>query len=404
MLNVLSKLYNMFERIHLESLTKRMQEPRRFLQVIMGPRQVGKTTLVNQLTEKLATDYIFVSADAVAASNTIWLEQQWEAARIKMHQVKATEFLLVIDEIQKVENWSETVKLLWDSDTRNKRNLKVILLGSSRLLLQHGLTESLAGRFESTYMGHWSFEEMENAFGWDVNQYVWYGGYPGSAELIKDEKRWKDYVRQSLIETSISKDILMLTRVDKPSLMKRLFEVGCTYSGQILSYTKIMGQLTDAGNTTTLSHYLELLDTAGLLGGIEKYAKDIIRKRSSSPKFQVHNTALISAQRAEFFEEVVTKTDEWGRVVESSIGAHLLNYSHMEGFSLHYWRERNNEVDFVIEKKGKVIGLEVKSGATQSSAGIKAFKKQVDPEKVLLVGNSGIRWQDFLKMNPVELF
>ena len=394
----------MFERIHLQSLTKRMQEPRRFLQVIMGPRQVGKTTLVHQLSEKLATEYIFVSADAVAASNTIWLEQQWEAARIKMYQFKATEFLLVIDEIQKVENWSETVKLLWDTDTRNNRNLKVILLGSSRLLLQHGLTESLAGRFESTYMGHWSFEEMEQAFGWDVNQYVWYGGYPGSAELINDEKRWKDYVHQSLIETSISKDILMLTRVDKPALMKRLFELGCTYSGQILSYTKIMGQLTDAGNTTTLSHYLELLDTAGLLGGIEKYAKDIIRKRSSSPKFQVHNTALISAQRAEFFDEVVAKPDEWGRLVESSIGAHLLNYSHTEGFSLHYWRERNEEVDFVIEKKGKVIGLEVKSGATQSSAGIKAFKKQVNPHRVMLVGNSGIRWQDFLKMNPAELF
>ena len=394
----------MFERIHLQSLTKRMQEPRRFLQVIMGPRQVGKTTLVHQLSEKLATEYIFVSADAVAASNTIWLEQQWEAARINMDQVKATEFLLVIDEIQKVENWSETVKLLWDTDTRNNRNLKVILLGSSRLLLQHGLTESLAGRFESTYMGHWSFEEMEQAFGWDVNQYVWYGGYPGSAELINDEKRWKDYVRQSLIETSISKDILMLTRVDKPALMKRLFELGCTYSGQILSYTKIMGQLTDAGNTTTLSHYLELLDTAGLLGGIEKYAKDIIRKRSSSPKFQVHNTALISAQRANVFKEVVAKPDEWGRMVESSIGAHLLNYSHTEGFSLHYWRERNEEVDFVIEKKGKVIGLEVKSGATQSSAGIKAFKKQVNPHKVLLVGNTGIRWQDFLKMNPAELF
>ena len=394
----------MFERIHLQSLTKRMQEPRRFLQVIMGPRQVGKTTLVNQLSEKLATAYIFVSADAVAASNTNWLEQQWEAARIKMYQVKATEFLLVIDEIQKVENWSETVKLLWDSDTRNKRNLKVILLGSSRLLLQHGLTESLAGRFESTYMGHWSFEEMEKAFGWDVNQYVWYGGYPGSAQLINEEKRWKDYVRQALIETSISKDILMLTRVDKPALMKRLFEIGCTYSGQILSYTKIMGQLTDAGNTTTLSHYLELLDTAGLLGGVEKFAKDIIRKRSSSPKFQVHNTALISAQRPEVYEEVVTKPAEWGRLVESSIGAHLLNYSHTEGYSLNYWKERNEEVDFVIEKKGKVIGLEVKSGATQSSAGIKAFKKKVNPDKVLLIGNTGISWQDFLKMNPAELF
>ena len=394
----------MFERNHLQGLIKRMEEPRRFIQVIMGPRQVGKTTLVTQLTEKVKIDYLFTSADSVAAVNAAWLEQQWEAARIKMKVGDAREFLLVIDEIQKIANWSEIIKLLWDTDTRNKINLKVILLGSSRLLLQQGLTESLAGRFESTYMGHWSFEEMHQAFGWDVNQYVWFGGYPGSAELISDEKRWKAYVQQSLIETSISKDILMLTRVDKPALMKRLFELGCTYSGQILSFTKIMGQLTDAGNTTTLSHYLNLLDTTGLLVGIEKYAKDIIRKRSSSPKFQVHNTALISAQRTELFEDVVKEPDEWGRIVESAVGAHLINHSHTEGFALHYWRERNNEIDFVIEQKGRVVGLEVKSGATQSAAGTTAFKKYANPDRVLVIGNAGIPWQDFLKMNPAELF
>ena len=394
----------MFERHHLQGLIKRMQEPRRFIQVIMGPRQVGKTTLVTQLAGKVNIPYQFISADAVAATNAIWLEQQWETARIKLVQEGAEEFLLVIDEIQKIGNWREVVKLLWDADTRNKKNIKVILLGSSRLLLQQGLTESLAGRFESTYMGHWSFDEMHRAFGWDVNQYTWFGGYPGSAELISDEKRWKAYVQHSLIETSISKDILMLTRVDKPALMKRLFELGCTYSGQILSYTKIMGQLTDAGNTTTLSHYLNLLDTVGLMAGIEKYSKDIIRKRSSSPKFQVHNTALISAQSAELFDDVMTKPDDWGRIVESAIGAHLINFSYREGYSLHYWRERNDEVDFVIKRKGKLIGLEVKSGATQSATGINAFKKYANPDKVLLVGNSGIPWQDFLKINPSELF
>ena len=394
----------MFERNQLQVLIKRMQEPRRFIQVITGPRQVGKTTLVSQLVGKMKTGHIFISADSVAATNSTWLAQQWEAARIKMNQGGDEGFLLVIDEIQKIDNWSELVKMLWDADTRNKKNLKVILLGSSRLLLQQGLTESLAGRFEITYMGHWSFDEMRQAFAWNANQYVWFGGYPGSADLINDEKRWKAYVQYSLIETSISKDILMLTRVDKPALMKRLFELGCTYSGQILSFTKIMGQLTDVGNTTTLSHYLNLLNTAGLLAGIEKYAKDIIRKRSSSPKFQVHNTALISAQRAELFGEVVKKPDDWGRLVESAIGAHLINYSHTEGFGLHYWRERNDEVDFVIEQKGKVIGIEVKSGATQGLGGMKAFQKQVKPYKVLLVGNSGIPWQDFLKINPVELF
>jgi len=381
-----------------------MQEPRRFLQVIMGPRQVGKTILVTQLAAQLKMDYYFVSADSVAASNATWLTQQWETARIKLAQQEATEFLLVIDEIQKIDNWSETVKLLWDTDTRNNLNLKVILLGSSRLLLQQGLTESLAGRFETTYMGHWSFNEMQQAFGWDVNQYVWFGGYPGSATLIDDEQRWKTYVTESLIETSISKDILMLTRVDKPALMKRLFELGCLYSGQILSYTKVLGQLLDAGNTTTLSNYLELLDTAGLLAGIEKYAPDVVLQRSSSPKFQVHNTALISAQRNELFKDVLAKRDEWGRMVESAIGAHLINHAITEKFNLYYWRERNEEVDFVIERKGKVIGLELKSGAAVSTSGMTAFKNKFNPDKILLIGNAGLPWQDFLKLNPVSLF
>ena len=394
----------MFERPHLQILIKRMQEPRRFLQVIMGPRQVGKTTLVTQLAGQAKIDNLFVSADSVAASNATWLEQQWEAARIKLEQRETKEFLLVIDEIQKINNWSETVKRLWDTDTRNNLNLKVILLGSSRLLLQQGLTESLAGRFESIYMGHWSFDEMQQAFGWDVNQYVWFGGYPGSATLVDEEDRWKTYVTDSLIETSISKDILMLTRVDKPALMKRLFELGCLYSGQILSYTKVLGQLQDTGNTTTLSHYLELLDTAGLLAGINKYAPDIIRQRSSSPKFQVHNTALISAQRNNLFKDMLAKPDEWGRMVESAIGAHLINHSLSEKFNLHYWRERNEEIDFVIERKGKVIGLEVKSGAAGSTSGMTAFKNKFNPDKILLIGKAGLPWQDFLKLNPVNLF
>lgn len=296
------------------------------------------------------------------------------------------------------------MKLLWDADTENKTLIKVILLGSSRLLLQQGLTESLAGRFESTYMGHWSFAEMKEAFGWNAYQYVWFGGYPGSGEMITEEERWKNYIQQSLIEASISKDILMLTRVDKPALMKRLFELGCLYSGQILSYNKMLGQLQDAGNTTTLSHYLELLDTAGLLAGIEKYSPNVIRVRSSSPKFQVHNTALLSSQHSYLFNEVRSKPHEWGRVVESAIGAHLINHSLSEGFNLHYWRERNDEVDFIIEKKGKVIALEVKTTTAGSTSGMTAFQKQFSPTKILMIGKSGLAWQDFLQMNPVTLF
>jgi len=380
-----------------------MEEPRKFIQVIFGPRQVGKTTLVNQMVKKYSFGSLVVSADAIDAYNTYWLEQQWELARIKLTQSGGEEFLLVVDEIQKIDNWSEKVKSLWDQDTKNNLPLKVIVLGSSRLLIQQGLTESLAGRFETTFMSHWSYSEMLAAFGWNEKQYVYFGGYPGAASLISDQQRWKQYVRESLIETSISKDILMLTRVDKPALMKRLFELSCTYSGQILSYNKMLGQLRDAGNTTTLSHYLTLLSTAGLVTGIEKYSSNIIRKKSSSPKFQVYNTALISALSNESFEDALQNPAFWGRLVESAVGVHLLNHSVSGDFALTYWREGNDEVDFVIEQK-KLIGIEVKSGAVHNTSGMAAFKKKFNPDKLVVIGNTGLPLQEFLLMKPEELF
>jgi len=375
-----------------------------FIQVLMGPRQVGKTTLIGQVLSRLAVSNSFVSADASANAGATWLEQQWENARLQFQSTGAKEFILVIDEIQKIDNWSEVVKKLWDEDSRRNLNIKVILLGSSRLLLQQGLTESLAGRFETTYLGHWSFTEMEQAFGMTASQYVWFGGYPGAATLINDEDRWKKYVNDALVETSISKDILMLTRVDKPALLRKLFELGCLYSGQVLSYTKMVGQLQDAGNTTTLAHYLQLLDTAGLLAGLEKYTSDQLRQRSSSPKFQVHNTALLTAQQGDSLQDVMMRPELWGRWVEAAVGAHLVNHQLSEGYHVHYWRNRNDEVDFVLEKKGKVIGLEIKSGANQKAPGMEAFNKQHHPQKMLLIGNNGIPWQEFLKINPSHLF
>jgi len=399
----LSRLFFLFERHHLQQVIKRIEESKKFIQVILGPRQVGKTTLVQQLIRKYSFGSMFVTADVISSSNINWLEQQWENARIQLKNSGAGEFLLVIDEIQKIDNWSETVKSLWDSDTNQKINLKVIVLGSSRMLIQKGLTESLAGRFESIFMCHWSLSEMHKAFGWDARQFVWFGGYPGSAALINDESRWKQYIKESLIETSISKDILMMTRVDKPALMKRLFDMACHYSGQILSFNKMLGQLTDAGNTTTLSHYLSLLNTAGLVTGLEKYSTNPIRKKSSSPKFQVYNTALISAQSPLTFNEASDNPAIWGRLVESAIGAHLLNHAVSGHFSLHYWREGNEEVDFILKNK-QVIALEVKTGASEKTSGMASFKNHYHPDKMLLIDNQGLTWQDFLMMDPIGCF
>lgn len=394
----------MFERSCLQILKSRMNEERNFIQVVHGPRQVGKTTMISQLIQQLSFPSLMVTADDTPAADRAWIRNSWSEARRQLAQTGAKQFLLVIDEIQKIENWSETIKKEWDSDTLEGRNLKVILLGSSSLLIQKGLTESLAGRFETLYLTHWSFGEMKQAFNWTVEQFIWFGGYPGATKIIHDEQRWKAYIKDALIETSISKDVLMLTRVEKPILLKRLFEIGCLYSSQILSLNKIQGELQEKGNLTTLSNYLHLLEGAGLLAGIEKYAGDIIRKRSSRPKFQAFNNALVSSQMNTTYSKIRENHKEWGRLAESAVGSHLLNASIQKRFNLYYWNENSHEVDFVIEKDGKVIGIEVKSGMDSSNQGIALFDKAYHPNQIFIVGTDGISFEEFLSSDPSELF
>ncbi|MEA5457627.1 ATP-binding protein [Arcicella sp. LKC2W] len=394
----------MFVKSEISILQKRMVDNRRFIQVIMGPRQVGKTTMVKQLIAQLEVPTVFVAADGVASANSVWISQQWQSARFQLLSSGAEECILIIDEIQKIDNWAEVIKMEWDKDSIENKNIKLVLLGSARLLLQRGLSESLAGRFEIIQMTHWSFAEMQEAFDFSVEQFVYFGGYPGAASLIDDEERWREYVLHSLIETTLSKDILMMSRVDKPSLLRRLFELGCGYSGQILSMTKLLGQLQDAGNTTTLSHYLELLDSAGLLTGLEKYAPDVARQKMSIPKWQVQNTAFSSVYNPYNFEQSKQNPDIWGRCVETAVGVHLIRSQRLQRTEVTYWREGNDEIDFVLKKSNKVIGIEVKSGRTQSAKGIIAFEKKVRHDKVLLIGNSGIPWQNFLKSDVNILF
>jgi predicted AAA+ superfamily ATPase len=390
----------MFKRTVFNDILKRLTEPRKFIQVLAGPRQVGKTTLSRQLMEAAGIPAHYASADEPALKSGSWLEQQWETARFKTRKDSAgntEEALLVLDEIQKLPNWSEAVKRLWDEDSFNNIPLKVILLGSSPLLIKSGLTESLAGRFELVPVTHWSYSEMKAAFGWDFEKYVYFGGYPGAVTLINDIDRWTHYIKESLIETSISRDILLMTRVDKPVLLRRMFELGCAYSGQVLSYQKMTGQLQDAGNTTTLAHYLDLLAGAGFVAGLQKYAGQQIRRRNSSPKLQVFNTALMTAQANIGFEELIRNRELWGRWVESAVGAHLLNQTIGRELELYYWSKNNMEVDFVLVKGNKVTAIEVKSGASSVTLpGIDAFSDEFKVTRKLLVGAQGIPLEEFL--------
>jgi len=388
----------MFKRPVYNVIFERVSEPRRFMQVLSGPRQTGKTTLARQLIDCIKMLSHYASADEPTLKSTSWIEQQWEAARTKARTGKA---LLVLDEVQKIPGWSENVKRLWDEDSAEGLSLYVIVLGSSPILVQSGLTESLAGRFEVIPIMHWSFSEMREAFGWGVEQYIFYGGYPGSADLINEPRRWSHYIIDSLIETTVSRDILLMKRVDKPALLRRLFDLGCAYSGQVLSYQKMLGQLQDAGNTTTLAHYLNLLQGAGLLMGLPKYAGQIIRRRASSPKLQVLNTALMTAPSQLSQDEAKSDPEYWGRLVESAIGAALINGLKGTQAELFYWSNRNREVDFVLQRGENLVAIEVKSNLWKTSLpGIEAFSKEFRVKRKLLVGAQGIPLQEFLVTPP----
>ncbi len=388
-----------YQRPHAVVLAGRLAEPRRFIQVVAGPRQVGKTTLVQQVVAAAGLPVVFASADEPTLRGPAWIAQQWEAARLGLGPRGG---LLVLDEVQKASGWAESVKRLWDEDTRARRPLKVVLLGSAPLLIGRGLSESLAGRFEVLHLPHWSAAEMRDAFGWPVERFLFYGGYPGAAALVEDHGRWVRYIRDALIETTIARDVLLLTRVDKPALLRRLFELGCRYSGQVLSYTKMLGQLQDAGNTVTLAHYLDLLAAAGMVTGLPKYAGQVVRSRGSSPKLQVLNTALMTAQSGLTSAEALADREFRGRLVESAVGAYLANAAAAGTCEVFYWRERNREVDFVVRAGRMLTAIEVKSGRTREMPpGLAAFAEAFKPDRTLLVGGDGIPVEDFL-LAPVE--
>ena len=393
----------MYKRPQFNELKSRLSEARDKIQTISGPRQVGKSTMIKQVLQETDIPYLSVTADNVPQTDTFWISEMWSSARARMRATKASEFLLVIDEVHKLNNWSEAIKKEWDEDTRNDINMKVVILGSSRLLLKDGLTESLAGRFELIRMPHWSYNEMHEAFGMDLEQFIYFGGYPGGAKYVHDERRWRKYIKDSIVAPAIERDILTTKTIYKPALMRQLFDLGCAYSGKELSLNKMLGQLQDVGNVTTLANYLNTLGEARLLCGLQKYARDEARKYNSVPKLMAYNTALLTAQTNTTFHKTFTTPNLWGRWVESAVGAHLLNQADEYDYKLYYWRENNDEVDFVVESGEQQIAIEVKSGRRSTNNGLKVFSDKFHPQQSFVVGTDGIPVEEFLTWNIENL-
>ncbi len=389
----------MYKRAEYQVITRRLKEPRRFVQVVMGPRQVGKSTVVKQVLKDLDAPYMFYSADNVPATNGGWISNCWAAVRSLMSSNGWKSVVLVIDEIQKIVNWSEVVKKEWDDDTFYDRDIRVLLLGSSRVLLERGLSESLAGRFEEIRMSHWSFREMNECFGVTLDQYIYYGGYPGAAFLYDDLDRFRQYIQSSIIDATINKDILMDTPISKPALLRQTFELGAAYSGNLLSLNKMLGMLQDAGNAATLAGYINLLNESGLLCGLQKFGVDMARRRASIPKLQVYNNALKTLYSPLSFEQAIADRKAWGHIFESGVGAYLICQAFAGRFEVFYWREKNDEVDFVLRKNEAVVAIEVKSNAEKCTTGLDKFRRCFNPQAAFVVGDGGIGVEEFFSMD-----
>ena len=399
-----------YERNLVGVLEQRVLEPRRFMQVVVGPRQTGKTTALRQLIEKIDTQTHFVRASQDIVRSQDWLRREWEEGRRLARQNsndltsnQLPKALLVIDEIQMVTQWSSVVKTLWDEDTDEGLALQVVLTGSSALLLTKGLHEALTGRFELHFCEQWDFAECRDAFGYSLDDYLYFGGYPGAAALADDKQRWLDYMTNSIIAPSISRDIIMLERIGKPAVMDALFTLGAAYSGQEVSYRKLLGQLDDAGNATTIAHYLDLLSKAGLLSGLQKYSEKLLRTRASSPRLITHDTSLMVASYGQYRDLLLTDPARRGHLVESAVGAYLIKRAKRDGFVVYWWRDGSDEVDFVLQSGSAVTVIEVKSGRIKKAQGLDAFAAKHSCDHSLTVGSSAVSLEDFL-LDKIPLF
>lgn len=396
----------MYERKQLKTLKDRMSEPRRRMQILMGPRQVGKSTLVSQFTDSTDIPFDSFSADSVNPFDSAWISVCWQQARMRMDINSETEHILVIDEIQKIHGWSEQVKKEWDEDTRMHRNLKVILLGSSRLLIQRGLEESLSGRFETIKLCYWTWPEMRDAFGFTMDEYVYFGGFPGLAPDIHDEDRWRNLVEDSIISPVLTRDILEIEEIRNPALLRQVFELACTESAKELSLTKMQGTM-NSGSVPTIKNYLDILSKSMTVQPLLKYSPSPVREKQSVPKMQVFNNGFRNRYGTFSFEEARADASEWGRQVESAVGAHLANRSVTDDFELYYWRnDKKQECDYVLRRGQALVAIEVKSGAADNTSGFEKFRELYADRiaSAFVVGPQALPLEEFFSMDLKSLF
>ena len=392
-----------YRRAQVRVLVERMEEPPGPIQILFGPRQSGKTTIARQAMASLPQPALYWSAEDFRGNpsdepiDRLWLGHRWLEAREVARQAGGGRGAVAIfDEIHRIPQWSTTVKGLWDEDRRLDIPLRVVILGSAPFAVQRGLTEGMTGRFEVISVPHWSFPEMEDAFGFDLPQFLFFGGFPGPANLIGDEERWREAIQLGYIEPTLTRDLIAMARIHKQTVLAEILSVGSRLSGQIVTYAELAELIADAGNTTTVAAQLDLLQAVGAVAALSKYPYRPLRRRRSSPKLVVQNTALMTVRSTRTFAEAQNDRPYWGRLVESAVGAHLFRLGRTR-YELHYWRHGRFEVDFVLERGPHLLAIEVKSGSRpRPIKGFPVFRRHFPRARTLLVGEGGVPLPEFL--------
>ena len=344
----------------LNVMRQRLAEPPPgHVQVLTGPRQVGKTTLLLELAKHWGKRALYIAADTPEASLPGWWEQQWQRAE-QLAQDRGA--VLLIDEIQYLAHWSRLLKAGIDRLRRERIALHVVVSGSSSLHIGKGARETMAGRFERLQLLHWSAAELAERFGVSaakaVEQAVQYGSYPGAVSLLSNVNRWRDYVRHSIMEPAVGRDLMMLETIRRPALLRQVFALCTGHPSEIISLQKLCGQLTDKGSLETVAHYLHVLEEAYLVAAIPKYSEKALRQRSAPPKLVVLSNAFLASTSNRPPPQSDTEPERWGRWVENACLAHAWN----AGQQVCYWRAEPYEVDMVLNGAWGRWAIEVKSG------------------------------------------
>ncbi len=396
-----------------DALARRLAEPAPGrIQLLAGPRQVGKTTLLLELAERHGKVAIYAAADGPEAALPGFWERLWSRAE----GTASTEgrALVLLDEAHVLHDWAGHLKREWDRLRRGKLPVQVVATGSSALRLAHGSRESLAGRFERITLTHWSASSLAEVFGVPPTEackiLVEMGSYPGAFEFRKDSPRWSAYVRDAILEPAVGRDILALAAVRKPALLRQVFGVAASAPTQILSLQKIQGQLQDRGALETIAHYLALLEEAFLVATLQKHSTRPARQRSAPPKVVPLNNALLAVMDPRGIPDRTREPERWGVWVENACLAHAWN----AGQRVNYWREEPLEVDGVLEGGWGAWAIEVKTGRISASdlKGLGEFVRRHPKFRPLIVcdddarrvaeraGFETVPWTDFLLHGP----